>query len=109
LAEALTKTHIPKYTAKFHQTFEERLPEKDGKKPDFTKIKFLNIIRSFYDSSLDTDSPEDDCINANLDFQHYYSPLVTRNIFGEVKIHFRAFEERWRKFGDELKQLGLTD
>ena len=109
LAEALNKFPAPQYTAKFHQVYEERTPVKATGKPDFAKSQFMNKIRTFYESTMDADYPEDDSINANFDFQHYYSPLLTRNAVGEAKIHFRDFEKQWKTFADEVKNLGLAD
>ena len=109
LAEALTKIPATQFTANFHQVFEERTPVKTTGKPDFAKGHFMNRILTFYESTMDADFSEDDCINANFDYQHYYSPLLTRNVVGEAKIHFRDFEKRWKTFADEVKNLGLID
>ena len=106
LISKLLRIGAPDNPAKFNLSFEKRLSA-DGGIIDLANGKFINIIQSIYDSSLDADHPEENAINCNLDVQKYFSPLLSRNETDEFKIMRRKFEEQWRGFQDELKSLGF--
>lgn len=62
LVDRLTTIKPVGFPAKFHLTFEDRKDVGHGGLLDPTKDDFINIIRSFYDGSMDIDHPEDESI-----------------------------------------------
>ena len=114
-SNSASKTILEKYTnietnnhpSKMLLRFEDRKPTKEGGIPDIKKSDFINIIRDYYDSTSDIDHPEDDKINANIDVQRYYSPLLTGNVIDEIVKLKKAFNEERKLLNDELKLKGL--
>ena len=88
--------------------YEDRRLTKEGAIPDIKKSNFINVIRDYYDSELDVDHPEENCINSNIDVQQYYSPLFNGGVYEEVIKLRRIFEEEWKRLGEELKSKGLV-
>lgn len=72
LMEKLTTLKPSGFPAKFNLSFEDRTDVGHGGLPDPTKDDFINIIRTYYDSSIDDSHGEANAINANLDVQRYY-------------------------------------
>jgi hypothetical protein len=106
--ESLCKLPQPAHTGKFNLRFEDRRSTREGIAPDIQKSDFVNVIYHYYDAELDVDHPAPGLLNANLDYQRYYSPLLSRNIWDEVKIHFRKFEGERKTFKDLLKEYKLA-
>lgn len=106
--EKLCKLKRPTHPGKFHLRFEDRRPTKDGLAPDIEKSDFVNVIFDFYDSEMDSEHPTQGAINANIDYQKYYSPLLSRNIWDEVKIQSRKFESEIKSFKTLLKEYKLV-
>lgn len=108
LAERLVRFKTGPRSAKFNLSFEVRSGV--GGRP-FAEgdAAFLNKIHTMYDSSLDSEAPEDGAVNFNLDVQRYYAPLIERGEVDEFKILRRTFEGAWREYQSELKDLGLVE
>ena len=104
----LCKLSTPSHPAKFLLHFEDRRPTKEGHFPDIEKSHFVNVIYDYYDSDQDVDHPEPGFLNANIDYQQYYSPLISRNIWDEVKIHSRRFNDELKSFRTSLKDKKLV-
>lgn len=108
LREKLTTLKSPLFTDKFRLRYEERELASDGKVPDPKRGDFINYIYDYYDSSIDGQHPEEGYVNASLDVQRYYAPLLTGNVGDEVlKLHKR-FDAAERRFDEHLKVLGAT-
>ena len=76
LVQSLTRFNDLKHPAKFMLRFENRYPTKEGVAPDIDKSDFINVIYSIYDGELDAEHPGKGLINANIDVQRYFSPLL---------------------------------
>jgi len=108
LLENYTSLGSSGHPAKLMLRYEDRRLTKEGAIPDIKKSNFINVIRDYYDSELDVDHPEDDCINSNIDVQQYYSPLFNGTVYEEVIKLRRIFEDEWKRLGEELKSKGLS-
>lgn len=108
LVEKLTTLKFAGFPAKFHLTFEDRINVGHGGLPDPTKDDFINIIRAYYDSALDTEHPIPDAINANLDVQRYYSPHLKAKPFDEIINLKKEYDKAAVKFNAELTGLGMS-
>jgi hypothetical protein len=86
--------------------YESRTPSAKGP-VNIAKDDFINAIYQFYDSAIDATNPSEGKINANLDFQHYYSPAVTTKIVDETEKLFYAFKKELTKFDQEITGMGL--
>jgi hypothetical protein len=106
--ELLCKLKTPPHPGKFHLRFEDRRETKEGVAPDVDKSDFVNVIYDFYDSELDAEHPSSGGLNANIDYQKYFSPLLSRNIWDEVKIQSRKFESELKSFKTLLKEYKLV-
>ena len=84
------------------------MPTKEGLAPDVAKSDFTNFIYTYYESSIDADAPEDNAINANLDYQRYYAPPLSSEVPAAVEKHFSDFERHWHDFSNQLSQMGLV-
>lgn len=104
----LCKLPRPNHPGKFHLRFEDRRATKEGSAPDIHKSHFINVIYAYYDSELDADHPTPGFFNANIDYQKYYSPLLTTNIWDEVKIQARMFDQELKSFRKLLKEYNLV-
>ncbi|MBA4382555.1 MAG: hypothetical protein C0406_08325 [Sideroxydans sp.] len=109
LVNSLTTVKPMGFPAKFHLTFEDRKDVGHGGLLDPTKDDFINIIRSFYDGSMDRDHPEDESINANLDVQRYFSPALKGAPFDAIKQLKAEYDKAAVKFGIEVDKLGIGD
>jgi hypothetical protein len=111
LVDKLTTLKTSGFPAKFHLAFEDRLNVGIGGLPDPTKDDFINVIRAYYDSSIDIEHPEEDSINANLDVQRYYSPALKSKGFpvDEVRKLKRKYDEAESKFNSELTRFGISN
>lgn len=107
LLRTLTKLPDRANPASFSLHYESRLPIKPGIPIDAVKGAFTNLIYDFYDSALDTSSPEAGKINANLDYQTYYAPSLDARIVDEIETNFYAFKKELVNFEQELVRLGL--
>jgi hypothetical protein len=107
--EAFCKFSPPKHLGGLHLKYEDRREPKTGIIPDPNKSDYLNIIYDYYDSELDASHSAKGSINANLDVQRYYSPLVMKNIWDEVKIQKRQFDNELKGFYKNLRDLRLID
>lgn len=109
LVEKLTTIQSDGFPAKFNLSFEDRKNVGVGGLPDPTKDDFINIIRSYYDSLLDKEHPEDDCINANLDVQRYYNPALKGSPFDGIKKLKIEYDKAALKFAIDIKKLGINN
>lgn len=107
LLKSLTSISVASHPAKFILRFEERRLTTTGGIPDFKKDDFINVIRDYYDSEMDSDQPEEKHVNINLDVQRYYSPLFNGNIFDEAERVHQQFTKEKDKCETDLKQRGL--
>jgi hypothetical protein len=107
LMSSLTNILVPQHPSKFHLKYEERRPTKEGIAPDILKSDFININYEYYDSEIDVDHSTIDSLNANIDVQRYYSPLLTSNVTDEVKKLLKMFSEEKKKFDIHLKERGM--
>lgn len=107
LLEKLTTFSPGKYPARFKLRFEERKMAKDSAIPDFKKDDFINIISDFYDGEIDEENPKENCFNANLDVQRYYSPLFEGHVQDEILKLKKLFYENKEKFENKLKEKGI--
>jgi hypothetical protein len=107
LLKTLTQFPHRNYPANFSLHYESRIPAKPADSLDTVKGAYSNLIYDFYDSALDTTAPEEGKINANLDYQKYYSPSLESRIVEEIEAHFYAFKKELQTFEDELAKLGL--
>lgn len=107
LMTSLMSFPAPQYPSKFHLKYEERRTTKEGIAPDILKSDFININYEYYDSELDADHPAIGSLNANLDVQRYFSPLLTSNVSDEVKKLHKIFSEEKKKFDAQLKERGM--
>lgn len=96
------------YPAKFVMSFETRLNAKTKGAIDPETSDFLNIGENYYDSEVDSEHSAKGFINANLDVQRYFAPVI-----GDIKDHLvevnTQFEKSSKAFLDRVKKLGLTD
>lgn len=107
LMAKLTKLTGKENVANFSLHFENRVPVKAGTVIDVQKGSFTNLIYDFYDSAIDTTDSEVGKINANFDYQNYFTPSLDTRISEEMENHFYAFKKELVKFDDELKRLGF--
>lgn len=107
LIESLTTFEKPKHPAKFNLKFEDRYPTAEGLAPDIHKSDFINVIYELYDAELDTEYPKKSSVNANIDVQKYYSPLLRKNIPEEVVKVYKIFEKEKAVFLSLIKKRGL--
>lgn len=109
LLQKLTRYPSLDFPARFQLLFERRIPLRDGALPDVKKSDFVNVIYSFYDSSVDTERTTENAVNFNVDVQRYYEPTVNgENVAGEVRKLKEIFDSRRREFYDELQKLGVS-
>lgn len=108
LRENLTTSKSPLYTDKFQLSFSEREFATDGGIPDVKKSDFLNYNYKFYDGALDTDHPSRDHVDADLDVQRYFTPVLNGNVGDELIKLNRHFEVAQKKLSEFLKVLGAT-
>lgn len=108
LVGSLIKVPSSGYHDKFQLIFESRVPTGSGGLPDATKDDFISTIRQYYDSSLDSEHPESDHINATLDVQHYYAPALKGGIPAEFEKLKHEHEKAERSFIENLASFGLT-
>lgn len=104
----LTKISSPAHPGKFHLRYEDRRPTKDGIAPDIEKSDFVNVIYEYYDLELDSDHPLPGHMGVSVDYQKYYSPLLSKNIWDEVRIQKRKFDTELKSFRGKLKELNLV-
>jgi hypothetical protein len=107
LLETLTKYPQQEYSAKFYCSFEKRIPLARSSTFNYKVDEFTNVIRQFYDSELDLDTPQERAFNVNLDVQRYYTDQTGDRVMDEVKALKKEFETQWREFRAEIKTLGL--
>lgn len=107
LIKSLTTFNKTSHPAKFLLRFENRYPTKEGIAPDIKKSDFVNVIHDFYDSELDTENPKKGALNANIDIQRYYSPLLKANVVEEVKKLNKTFIKETKSLESFIKEKGL--
>lgn len=106
LLQMLSKIPNKNNPANFSLHFEARGPV-PGQLFDTSKGAFVNCIYDFYDSTMDAQFPTEGKINANFDFQRYYSPSLDTKIWQETEKHFYAFKKELAKFQSDLTDWGL--
>lgn len=88
--------------------FESRHPSSIGGKNSVENGEdFINLIYQIYDSTLDSEHPESNSLNFNLDVQRYYSPLLNKDEVDHFKIAAREFEKHWRDYQSQIQKMGL--
>ncbi len=108
LFDSLISFPSPAHPAKFLLKYEERRATKEGIAPDINKSDFVNVIYCFYDSELDSEHPTTNAVNMNIDFQRYYSPLISSNVSDEIMKLSKQFEDEERQFINFLKDKKLV-
>lgn len=109
LLSSLTKLPTRDHPAHFSLHYEKRVPTKPAETLDVSKDCFTNCIYDFYDSALDTSAPENGKINANFDYQKYFSPSLSTRLTQEMDSHFHAFKKERLLFEDQLTKLGIKN
>jgi hypothetical protein len=109
LLNNLTTLKSNGFPAKFHLTFDDRINVGHGGLPDPTKDDFINIIRTFYDSSIDAQNAEADAINANLDVQRYFTPAHKGKPFDEIKKLKKEYDKAAQSFNNDLTRFGIDN
>lgn len=108
LINQLTKMPTPNSPAHFSLHYENRIPANTEKIFDIKTSGFTNIIYDFYDSSVDTSHPADGMINANFDYQKYFTPtLLSKQFIKEIDLHFYSFKKELAVFEKQLTELGI--
>lgn len=107
LLDSLTCFQDVKHPAKFRLNFENRHQTAEGLAPDIERSDFLNVIYDIYDGELDVEHPQKGTVNANLDVQRYFSPLIKSNIPEEVAKLHKIFLKEQAKFESFLKDREL--
>lgn len=105
----LTTLKSQGFPAKFNLSFEDRKNTGKGGLPDPSNDDFINVIYNYYDSDLDTDHPEHNFVNANLDVQRYFSPPLRGNPLAEIKKLKGEYDNNYKKFSEHLISLGLKN
>lgn len=107
LTAKLLKFPASQDVEKFSLSFEKRYGANGG---NYKRGEsFYNVIQQIYDSKLDSEVPEPNALNANLDVQCYYVPPLERMEDDKVNIVRRQFESYWRAYQAELRKLGLVE
>ncbi|CAB3798816.1 hypothetical protein [Pararobbsia alpina] len=106
LLSLLSKIPARENTAHFVLQYEHRSPPSNAPL-DILKGAFTNTIYQFYDSAVDAASPAEGKINANIDFQRYYSPTLNDRVFEEAQKHLFQFKKELTKFDSEITALGI--
>lgn len=109
LLSKIAKIDRKGYPAKFNLQFETRTKVSGSGPIDSESDAFLNVIENYYDSELDTEHSDKNRINANIDVQKYFAPVLTNNIEGEVSKLRNEFERASTEFITRLKNLGFND
>lgn len=107
LLETLTTISGKEFPFGFSLHFESRTPSKGSTSVDIEKGKFTNVIYDYYDSAMDAEEKESNKINANIDYQKYFMPLIETGKFDEMEIVFYEFKKELTKFEEEIVKLGL--
>lgn len=108
LIAAFTKIRPLGHPAKVQLRYEDRALTREGAIPNINTNAFFNVIYDIYDSELDVNHPLVDHINANIDFQKYYSPLFNGNVSDEVKVLKTEFLKKRNSFEADLKERGIV-
>lgn len=108
LLTKVTKIEAPGHSAKFLLKYEDRRPTKEALAPDIEKDDFINVLVDLYDSENDADHPEKGFMNANIDVQRYFLPLLNQLSEADISRHIKIFETEHRVFESRLEALGLT-
>ena len=109
LLSLFTKLTRDGYAGKFNLTFETRSQAKKEQVVDVEKSDFINVIEHYYDGQLDTEHSEKGTINANIDVQRYFAPLLNGDLSSELDKLHREFDKAVRDHSDRLKKMGLSD
>lgn len=107
MIETFTKFKQPAHSGRFMLRYEDRRPTKEALAPDIEKSDFLNVIYSFYEGDLDAHHPKKDALNANIDVQRYFSPLLKKSCFDEVNKLAKLFDTEKKSYEDKLKGMGV--
>lgn len=107
MVETFTKFSQPKHQGKFILRFEERKETSEGFAPDIHKSDFLNILYDYYDGESDIEHSKKNTLNANLDVQRYFAPLLKKGCADEVTKLKRIFDAEHTKMKDKLKGMGV--
>ena len=106
LLESLTKWPSQSPVAGFNLRFVERVSES----PSFNEEEsaYVNRIYSLYDGLLDKEHPDQGQVNAMLDIQRYFAPLISGNMADELlKLHNKDYLPAHKELKARLATLGL--
>lgn len=108
LLKNVTKLTVADHCDRFMLHYEKMRLATDGAVPDRKKSNFINVITDLYDSTLDTENPEEGCININVDVQRFYAPLINGDAADEA---LKLYNQEYLKAMDAAQQnmvmLGL--
>lgn len=107
LLDLLTVFAGYRHPAKFHLHFENRHSTPEGLAPDIEKSDYINVIYDVYDSEIDANHSKKGAVNANIDVQRYYSPLLKSNIPEQVSKINTIFQREKDDFESFLNKQGL--
>ncbi len=107
LIDKTTKFDSTLHPAKFALRFEQRSSTSEGLAPDIKKDDFQNVIYSLNDLSEDTENQSDDALSFMVDYQRYYSPAISKDIWKKAEGHLPKFEAQWNSFCETLDELGV--
>lgn len=108
LISSITKMKPTQFAGKFICNFEKRIPVANSVNLDVSNDEFLNLIYSFYDSEMDSQTPASNAVNANLDVQKYYGPTIESGFITELGKVRTIFMDHWKDFEQEIKDWGLN-
>lgn len=108
LRQNLTKFPTKLASDKFMLRFEEREFADDGGVPDPKKADFINCIYTIYDSASDANHPMPGFIDADVDVQRYFTPLLNASVGDEVLKLYKHLEPAVRRVDEHLNSLGAT-
>jgi hypothetical protein len=107
MVDTFTKFKQPAHQGRFHLRFEDRRLTKEGLAPDIKKSDFLNVLYDYYDGESDVEHPNKNTLNANLDVQRYFSPLLKKGCFEETSKLLKIFESEKKTIQEKLKNMGV--
>lgn len=107
MVDTFTKFKQPAHQGRFHLRFEDRRMTKEGLAPDINKSDFLNVLYDYYDGESDAEHPNKNTLNANLDVQRYFSPLLKKGCFEEASKLLKIYESEKNNMQNMLKSMGV--
>jgi hypothetical protein len=107
LAEKFTRFPASDIAAKFIFGIERRIPLSQATKVNIATDAFTNVITQVYDAELDTQRPEDNAFNINLDVQRYFGGQKHESVVRELPSIRKDFETRWKELQTQVVAMGL--